>query len=314
MKTVFVITGPTGSGKSGLALALAERMDGCVINADSMQVYDLYPRLSAQPTMEERRGIPHLLYSHITPPDFGTAERWADDAAKAIQQCFDKNQTPLLTGGSGMYLEFLMHGRSAIPDVPEEDVKEAREAYEKLGGAALLEKLKTVDASAAKLNPGDPSRVIRAYSVYLATGKGIGDWQKETFEPPRHNWNYKTICLLPERKQLYTNLNTRFEKMITAGALDEVRTAMERNIPDDHLAHKAHGAPELRKVLRGEWSLEEAISHAQQVTRNYAKRQFTWFRNRFTNKEKALHRPFLSLESADIVKNTAEALDFGAKA
>jgi tRNA dimethylallyltransferase len=312
--TVLVIAGPTGSGKSGLALHLAEQKNGTVINADAMQVYDLYPRLTAQPEEEDKRRAPHLLYSTITPPESGTAESWMERATAAIKETFAAGQLPILAGGTGLYLEFLMHGRSAIPDVPEECTAQAREEYKKLGGVAILEKLKAIDPSAGNLNPGDSSRVSRAYEVYLATGKGLGYWQKESFEAPKHGWNFKTIFLLPDRERLYANINQRFEKMIAHGALEEVKAAMARNIPADHLAQKAHGARELQAVIEGRMKLAEAVATSQQITRNYAKRQFTWFRNRFMNKERAAGRAVLSLKDADISKNSAEVLDFTTKA
>jgi tRNA dimethylallyltransferase len=207
-----------------------------------------------------------------------------------------------------------MHGRSAIPEVPEEYTTQAREEYQQLGGAVILEKLKTVDPAAAHLNPGDSSRVCRAYEVYLATGKGIGYWQKEKFETPKHGWNFKTIFLLPGRERLYANINQRFEQMIANGAMEEVKAAMAKNIPADHLAHKAHGARELQAVIEGRMKLAEAITYSQQITRNYAKRQFTWFKNRFMSKEKEAGRAVLSLPGPNINKETPEVLDFIAKA
>ncbi|HVY13166.1 MAG TPA: tRNA dimethylallyltransferase, partial [Alphaproteobacteria bacterium] len=218
-------------------------------------------------------------------------------AQSEIEKAFQNNRQPILTGGTGLYLEFLMHGRSAMPNVAESFNWQAKSDYETQGGAALLEKLVAVDASAAKLNPGDRARVIRAYSVYLATGRGMGDWQKN-FQPPAHAWTYKTIILLPERQQLYRNIDTRFLRMIETGVMEEVKAAMGRGVPADHPAHKAHGARELQNVLEGRWSLEKATARSQQVTRNYAKRQFTWFKNRFVNKEKAAGRPVLMLTDA----------------
>jgi len=138
---------------------------------------------------------------------------------------------PILTGGTGLYLEFLMHGRSAIPEVSEEAALRAREEYEKLGGAAILEKLKNVDASSTKLNATDTARVIRAYEVYLSSGRGIGAWQEETFEAPTYDWDYKTIFLLPERERLYAKIDQRFVKMIEHGAIDEVKAALAKKYP-----------------------------------------------------------------------------------
>ncbi|MBI3418958.1 MAG: tRNA (adenosine(37)-N6)-dimethylallyltransferase MiaA [Proteobacteria bacterium] len=309
-QTALVVTGPTGSGKSGLALALAEKLRGTVINADSMQVYNLYPRLTAQPDEAEKKRVPHALYSSVSPPEKSTADNWAQQAAETIRETFKQNRLPILTGGTGLYLEFLMHGRSDIPDVPEDFVQQAKEDFEKLGGAAVIEKLREIDPASATLKPGDRARVVRAWSVYLATGRSLGQWQKESFQPPKQDWNYKTIFLLPERQQLYSNINARFLKMIEQGALDEVKAALARNVPADHPAHKAHGARELQDVIEKRWGLDQAISRAQQLTRNYAKRQFTWFKNRFMKKEKESGRAFLSLEGADFSENLAQSVTF----
>jgi len=314
MQSVLVITGPTGSGKSGLALALAERLNGTVINADSMQVYSLYPRLSAQPSVEEQRLAPHALYSSVHPPALSSADSWAVSAEETIREVFEEGRLPILTGGTGLYLEFLMHGRSVMPAITPEAKAQAVREFDAEGGEAILEKLKSVDPSSTKLRPSDKARVCRAYEVYLSSGRGIGTWQQEKFEAPKSDWNYKTIFTLPERTQLYANIDQRFLKMIEHGAVDEVKAALAKNVPADHPAHKAVGARELQHVIEGRWTMEKAIARSQQLSRNYAKRQFTWFKNRFANKEKAANRPTLSLTEADFAQNLALARDFAAKA
>ncbi len=309
--SVLVITGPTGCGKSALALALAEARGGTIINADSMQVYDLYPRLTAQPDEKDRARAPHRLYSCVSPPEKCSAGLWAQSAETVIANILAKGGLPILTGGTGLYLEFLLMGRSGIPGVPEETLIKARQDYEKLGGEAVLERLKAAGPeTAARLNPGDSARVIRAWSVYLETGKGIGHWQKEGFRPPAHEWSHKTIFMLPGRARLYIGIDRRFSKMVENGALEEVEAAMARNIPADHPAHKAHGARELQHVIEGRWTLEQAIARARQVTRNYAKRQFTWHKNRFMKNEEKAGRPFLALEGADLAENLAVSMKF----
>jgi tRNA dimethylallyltransferase len=310
MQSVLVITGPTGSGKSGLALALAERLNGTIINADSMQVYSLYPVLSAQPSREEQKLAPHALYSSVHPPALSTADSWAVSASETIREVFEEGRLPILTGGTGLYLEFLMHGRSTMPAVKPEAKAQAVAEFEALGGEAILEKLKKVDPAAAKLRPSDKARVCRAYEVYLSSGRGIGDWQKENFEAPDHAWDYKTIITLPDRDRLYANIDQRFLKMIEHGAVEEVKAALAKNVPADHPAHKAVGARELQKVIEGEWKMEKAIQRSQQLSRNYAKRQFTWFKNRFANKEKATGRPILTLEGANFAENLNTARNF----
>ena len=286
-KRVIIIAGPTASGKSGLAVRLASAMNGVVINADSMQVYSSFPILSAQPDAEILAATPHLLYGTMSPPAISTAASWREDALAGIAQTLANNQVPIVVGGTGLYLEALMHGISEIPDVPEELRDTIIQEYETMGGPAFRDRLMKVDKAAAiRLPPGDSQRLIRAYAVYKATGKPITHWQEAGRLNVPSDWNFKPIVLLPERDTLYSAIDARFDVMMKNGALDEVKNIAEI----DHPSQKALGVRELQAHLRCECSMEDAIEKAQQFSRNYAKRQLTWFKNRFMKKEAAAGR------------------------
>ncbi len=284
---ILIIAGPTASGKSGLSLRLGKAMNGAIINADSMQVYSSFPILSAQPDAAARDALPHYLYGTVNAPTISTAASWRSDAMEVIKNVLDAGQTPIVVGGTGLYLEALMHGISEIPDVPDELRQKVIVEYETLGGPAFRDRLMKVDKAAAiRLPPGDSQRLIRAWAVYAATGKSISYWQKEGLMSPPESWEFKGILLLPERDALYTAIDKRFMEMIEHGALDEVKQTPVL----EHPSQKALGVQELQAYMRGEITKEEAIEQAQQFSRNYAKRQLTWFKNRFMKKEAAAGR------------------------
>ena len=290
---IIIIAGPTASGKSGLAMRLAAAINGAIINADSMQVYATFPILSAQPDAVARASIPHYLYGTVTAPSISTAASWRTDAMGIIENVFATGRTPIVVGGTGLYLEALMHGISDIPDVPDEIRQKIIAEYETLGGPAFRDRLMKVDKAAAiRLPPGDSQRLIRAWAVYAATGKSISYWQKEGLMSPPDVWQFKSILLLPERDTLYEAIDKRFLDMVAHGALDEVRDTPTL----EHPSQKALGVQELRAFIRGEVTREEAIHQAQQFSRNYAKRQLTWFKNRFMKKEIAAVRMPLIIE------------------
>lgn len=280
--SVIVIAGPTASGKSALALAMAGRRSGVVINADAMQTYDAFPILTAQPTAEERARAPHALYGVLPLTEIQSAERWRADASIEIERCIVRGQAPILCGGSGLYLRALMQGFSAIPDVPPEVREQANLEWLELGAVAFRARLAERDPEIAqRLKPGDRQRHIRAWEVLAATGRALSDWQKETTGRPAP-WRFVTILLAPERDWLRTRIEARFDAMLAEGVLEEVRAVFERS-PDPRLPGlKAHGAPELFAHLRGELPLVEARRIAIDHTRQYAKRQMTWFRHQMT--------------------------------
>ncbi|MGE0576235.1 tRNA (adenosine(37)-N6)-dimethylallyltransferase MiaA [Reyranella sp.] len=276
---VIVITGPTASGKSALALALAERRGGTVINADAMQTYDAFPILTAQPTAEERARVPHALYGVLPLSEALSAARWRALADVAIERCLAERRTPVLCGGSGLYLRTLMQGIAAIPEAPAALREQANADWQVLGADAFRARLAVHDpAVVARLKPGDRQRHVRAWEVWLATGRPISIWQAEQSRPPAP-WRFVTIVLAPERAWLRERIAMRFDAMLAGGVLAEARAVFDRSPDPRWPGLKAHGAPELFRHFRGELSLDDARRIAIDHTRQYAKRQMTWIRH-----------------------------------
>ena len=278
---VIVITGPTASGKSALALAFAQARRGAVINADAMQTYDAFPILTAQPTARERADVPHQLYGVLPLSETLSAARWRTLAAVEIERCLGEGRTPILCGGSGLYLRTLMQGIAAIPDAPPGLRDQANAEWQAMGAESFRARLAERDpAIAARLKPGDRQRHVRAWEVWLATGRPLSLWQQGEGEAVR--WRFVTVLLAPERGWLRGRIESRFYAMLAAGVLAEVRAAFDR-LPDPRSPGlKAHGAPELFSHFRGELSLDDARRIAIDHTRQYAKRQMTWFRHQMT--------------------------------
>jgi tRNA dimethylallyltransferase len=278
---VIVITGPTASGKSAAALALAHARQGTVINADAMQTYDAFPILTAQPTAEEQAGVPHRLYGVLPLSETLSAARWRTLAAAEIERCLAEGRTPILCGGSGLYLRTLMQGIAAIPDSPTGVRDQANAEWQAMGAEAFRERLAEKDpATVTRLKPGDRQRHVRAWEVWLATGRPLSIWQKGDREAVR--WRFATVLLAPERGWLRARIESRFDAMLKAGVLAEVRAVFDRAPDPRWPGLKAHGAPELFDHFRGELSLDEARRIAIDHTRQYAKRQMTWFRHQMT--------------------------------
>lgn len=280
---ILVVAGPTASGKSALGIAIAEKVKGTIINADSMQVYRDLRVLTARPSDDEMRQVPHRLYGVLDGAAHGTAAVWVDLAKQAIADTIAEGRVPILLGGTGMYLRSLFEGLAEIPPIPAEVRAEVRARLDSEGPQSLHAALKEADPeTAANLKPGDSQRLVRAWDVLQATGRGLIDWQKAPASPGLPNPVFRLLLQLP-RDSLYARIDRRFEGMIEAGALDEARAALARNdIPMDAPMRKAHGLPELVQYLKGEISLEEAIRVGQLNTRHYAKRQTTWFRHQFS--------------------------------
>ena len=284
--SVIVIAGPTASGKSALALAMAERRGGVVINADAMQTYDAFPILTAQPSAAERARAPHALYGVLPLTEVQTAERWRADARAEIERCLAEGKAPILCGGSGLYLRALREGFSAIPDVPPAVREQANLEWLELGAVAFRARLAARDAEIVqRLKPEDRQRHVRAWEVLVATGRPLSDWQKETTGTPPP-WRFVTILLSPSmssgRDWLRARIEARFDVMLAEGVLDEARAVFERQPAPSLPGLKAHGAPELFAHLRGELPLADARRIAIDHTRQYAKRQMTWFRHQLT--------------------------------
>ena len=277
---VIVIGGPTASGKSALALALAERLRGVVINADSMQLYRELRVLTARPRAAALERAPHRLYGTIAGDHPCSAGRWREMALAEIEKAQSAGMRPIVVGGTGLYLHALVAGIADMPEIPAEVRATAIAHHKALGGAAFWEELAVRDPeAAARLAPGDTQRLIRAWEVLEATGRPLGDWQAETLPPPSH-LSFCVVVLMAPRAAVYRACDGRFEAMLNAGALDEVQDLLALGYSTDMPVMKALGVPELTAALRGKSTLAEATAKAQQATRRYAKRQLTWFRHR----------------------------------
>ena len=279
-KGAVLIAGPTASGKSALALAVAERIGGVVVNADSMQVYRDLAIITARPGAIEMTRVPHLLYGHVDAAESYSAGRFVQDAAAVLEQTRNEGRIPVFTGGTGLYFKALTSGLAAIPQVPLEVREAVRARLEASGPVALHEELARRDpAAAAQLRPTDRTRGARAVEVVAATGRSITDWRREGLPPLLDNARVTKVFLAPDRALLYRRIDARFDAMLSAGALDEVRALAARRLDPLLPAMKAHGVPWLIRHLAGEISLAAAAEQAKKDTRHYAKRQFTWFRH-----------------------------------
>ena len=283
-REIVIVAGPTASGKSALALALAEEFAGTIINADSQQVYRDLAVLSARPGDAETARVPHRLYGVIDAAENCSAGRWLALAQAEIDAVRAAGRLPILAGGTGLYLEALLNGLAELPPIPAAAREEAKALYAELGAAAFRERVAALDpVGAAKIAASDAQRLTRAYEVARATGKPLSQWQAE--QAPNRSLRAAAIVLLPEREGLYRACDARVMAMIAQGAEDEVRTLLARNLPAHLPAMKAVGLRELGAALGGRIPRKEALAAMQQATHQYAKRQYTWFRNRLQESE-----------------------------
>lgn len=275
---VIIVAGPTAGGKSALALELAVAFGGTVINADSMQVYRELRVLTARPSEADAARAPHRLYGVIPAAEACTAARWREMAIAAIGEERQAGRVPILCGGTGLYLKALMEGLSPMPDIPDDLRASVRSRYADATSAAIHAVLRDADPeAAARLRPTDRQRLLRALEVFKATGRSIVDWQAMPPSGPPPGMDFCTVLLLPPRAAVYAACDARFRRMVDEGALEEVRALRALDLPADLPVMKALGVAELMRVLDGGMPLEAATAAVQQATRNYVKRQFTWF-------------------------------------
>jgi len=293
----LMIAGPTASGKSALALAIAEAFGGVIINADSMQVYRDLHILSARPTPAEMAAQPHRLYGYLPAAEIGSAGRWRIDAIAEIERAWSADRLPIVVGGTGLYFRALTQGLAPVPELPD-DARQAAEAeMNRLGPIDFHRQLSRIDpVSAGRLAAGDRQRLVRAFAVHQATGRSLADWQAET--AGGLNGRHMTVLLDPPRQWLYQRADQRFDLMVTAGALAEVEALAARDLPQSLPVMKALGVPHLLAYLGGEMAIEDAIIKAKTMTRRYAKRQMTWFRHQMPHG--------VRLGAQDLERNTEE--------
>lgn len=275
-----LIAGPTASGKSALALELAEHFGGVVVNADSMQVYRDLRIITARPTPEEEVRTTHRLYGFVDAAENYSVGRWCRDVEEALKEARSQGRMPILVGGTGLYFKALTTGLAAVPPIPADIRAEVRSRLQREGSPALHVELARLDpATAKRVTINDRSRISRALEVVLATGRPLSDWHFEGLPPLIDSKRVAKVFISCERKELVHRIERRFAAMLKSGALEEVRRLAARGLDPSLPAMKAHGVPWLIRHLDGEISLEEALAGAVMDTRRYAKRQLTWFRN-----------------------------------
>ena len=272
---LVIIAGPTASGKSAAALALAERDGGVVINADASQVYRDLRLLSARPSETEEAHAPHRLFGYIDGVEACSAARWATDATAAIDAAHVERRLPILVGGTGLYLRTLLDGIAPVPAIDPA----VREQVRALPVADAHARLATEDpGAAARLHPADTIRVARALEVALSTGRPLAHWQRERNGGIGDRIALDALVLLPPRADLHARCDARLATMFDEGAVEEVAALLARDLPADAPVLRAIGVPEIAAHLRGETTRQEALDAARAATRRYAKRQYTWFR------------------------------------
>lgn len=276
----ILITGPTASGKSALAVELAQKHGGEVINADSMQIYDTLRVLTARPFADDMGGVPHHLYGTV-PADqkFSTGE-WLRSAEKVVDEIRARGRIPVFVGGTGLYFKALAGGLADMPDVPAEIREKWRAQLKAEGPEALHSELLRLDLRAGKtLSPTDGQRIVRALEVLEASGQSILDFQQALGKALIEMDKAQKIVVLPERSILHQRINRRFETMLDMGAIEEVRALLALELSPDMPVMKAIGVPQIAAMLAGRLSRDEVIEQSSAATRQYAKRQMTWFRN-----------------------------------
>jgi tRNA dimethylallyltransferase len=277
---IILIAGPTASGKSALALTLAEKLGGVIVNADSMQVYRDLHIITARPTPDEEARVPHRLYGHIDAAVNFSVGRWCAEAAEALAAIKQDQRATIVVGGTGLYFSALTRGLAAVPPIPAQIRDEVRKRLVSEGVEALYAELGQRDpATAERLTRRDRSRVTRALEVVLATGRSLTQWHEDNMPASIDASRAAKIFLMPDRDELLRRIDARFDAMMAAGALDEVRALAARKLDPNLPAMKAHGVPWLVRYLNGEIALAEAVEGGKRDTRQYTKRQATWFRN-----------------------------------
>jgi tRNA dimethylallyltransferase len=275
-RNVALVVGPTASGKSALALEIAKKQPSVIINADSAQVYGDLAILSARPTEDEMQGIEHQLFGYIDGSEACSAARWADDAKTAIAEAQDRDRLPILVGGTGLYVRVLLDGIAPIPEIDPAIRQEIRK-LETLEAYRALQQLDPVAAD--RLHAADTTRIQRALEVARSTGQPLDHWQRHKVGGIGDQIKLHPLVMMPAREWLYQRCDRRLYEMVARGAKQEVERLLARNLPKNLPVMRAIGVAEFSDRLSGEIDEQTAVERAQIATRQYAKRQYTWFRN-----------------------------------
>ena len=278
--SIFFITGPTGIGKSNLAIKLSKEINGEILNADSMQIYKELKIITARPTDTDNKLVNHHLYGYVSGAERYNLEKWCNDASNIINKLHKDNKTPILVGGSGLYIETLINGLASIPTIPESVKKETNDLFNKTGIEEFYNLIKKIDyESLKKISKNDAQRLKRIWEVYKYTGKKLSIWKKNNNKKFLNIESYRIFLFIPDREKNYERVNKRVVSMINNGAIEEIENLLKNKFSKDLPVMKAHGVPEISLYLENKIDLDQCIKNIQLVTRHYVKRQNTWWRS-----------------------------------
>ena len=275
---IYFIVGPTAIGKSSLAIKVAKKFNGQIINVDSIQVYENLNILTSRPNEKEIIEVKHHLYGHIKGSERYNVARWCEEASVIIKNCSKKNIPTVVVGGTGLYVDKLINGLVDIPSIPENYKKQSEELLLNKGINKFYNIVSEFDSEALKkINPNDLNRLKRIWEVFMYTKIPMSNWIKNKTKKFLDNPKYLLYLFLPDREKNYERVNKRFVKMIDNGAVEEVKQLLKLNLNKSLPVMRAHGVPEISLYLDKKIILKECINKGQQVTRNYVKRQHTWW-------------------------------------
>ena len=276
--TIYLITGPTASGKSKFAIDLSKKIKGEIVNADSMQIYKELKIITARPSQLDNKKIKHHLYGYVDGSNRYNVEKWCQDASQVIKSLNKKNINPIFVGGTGLYIDTLINGIASIPSVPESIRNDSKNLLEKVGKEEFYKIVKKIDEDSIKLIfPNDIQRLRRIWEVFNYSNKKFSEWKKNKNKKFITSLDYKILLFLPDRKKNYERVNKRVLTMIKSGAIEEIENLLKFNYNKDLPIMRAHGVPEISAYLKNKITLEDCIKKIQLVTRHYVKRQNTWW-------------------------------------
>ncbi|ABD45295.1 tRNA dimethylallyltransferase [Ehrlichia chaffeensis str. Heartland] len=281
MNNILIITGPTASGKSKISMKIAQDNNGIIVNCDSKQIYREIPIITDQPNLNDT-SVEHKLYGYVSVTQQYSVGLWIEDLKDEISSIIQQKKFPVITGGSGMYINSLIYGLSQIPKIEDSVRNETRRLFKTLGKKEFYALLIDKDPIAKCLHKNNSHQLLRAYEVIEQTGISIFVWKENAPREPIFK-NFKLCILMPPRSEIYKKINERFINMINTSVIEEIENLLSLNIPAHFPAMKAHGVPEIIQYLQNKISIDQAIEIAQKNTRNYAKRQYTWFKHQFRN-------------------------------